>query len=54
MDVGKISDLRYLTWITGLNFFIDNPSAVLDVGQTLVCKVMEKKDEDQGQDREHH
>jgi len=33
---------RYLA-----DFFIDNPSAVLDVGQTLVCKVMEKKDEDQ-------
>ena len=44
-----VSYTRYLA-----DFFIDNPSAVLDIGQTLVCKVMEKKDEDQGQDREHH
>ena len=36
-----LSYTRYLA-----DFFIDNPSAVLDVGQTLVCKVMEKKDED--------
>ena len=36
-----VSYTRYLA-----DFFIDNPSTLLDVGQTLVCKVMEKKDED--------
>lgn len=29
------------------DFYIDNPSAVIEVGQTLLCKIMEKKDEEQ-------
>jgi len=29
------------------DFYIDNPSAVIEVGQTLLCKIMEKKDDEQ-------
>ena len=35
VDVGKLSDLRYLTWITGLNFFIDNPLLGAGLGASI-------------------
>jgi hypothetical protein len=34
-DIGRLSDLRVLTWITGLNFFIDNPFLGAGLGASI-------------------
>jgi len=34
-DLQKLSELRYLTWITGLNFFIDNPFLGAGLGASI-------------------
>jgi uncharacterized membrane protein YbhN (UPF0104 family) len=34
-DLQKLSNLRYLTWITGLNFFIDNPFFGAGLGASI-------------------
>ena len=35
-DLGEISNSRYLTWITGLNFFIENPLLGAGLGASIV------------------
>ena len=34
-DIGILSDLRYLTWVTGLNFFIENPFLGAGLGASI-------------------
>ena len=34
-DVQRLSDLRYLTWLTGLNFFIENPFLGAGLGASI-------------------
>jgi len=34
-DIQRVSDLRYLTWLTGLNFFIENPFLGAGLGASI-------------------